>query len=80
MQNNNMYHGKCPHNKKPPLQFKRGTSKAFRRDNPILAAGQPAVELDTYRLKIGNGYTRYRSLPYISMGEVGPEGKSALER
>ena len=71
---------KCPHDKKKqPLQFKRGTARAFRRDNPILSEGQPAVELDTFKMKIGNGYTKYRDLPYISEGTPGPEGKSTYQ-
>lgn len=70
---------KVQKSKKPPLQFKRGTYKAFRKANPILAAGQPAAEIDTHRLKIGDGVTPYRYLPYISEGEKGQDGKSAYQ-
>ena len=59
-----------------PLQFKRGTSKAFWIKNPLLLPGQPAVELDTYKLKIGDGKNRYNSLPYIGEGK---DGKSAYQ-
>ncbi len=65
--------------KKPktrPLQFKRGTAEAFRRANPILLNGEPAWEWDTYRLKVGDGNTRYKSLPYIIGGK---DGKSAYQ-
>lgn len=51
--------------KNKPLQLKRGTANAFRKVNPVLLEGQPAVEVDTFRLKIGDGCTRYNCLPYI---------------
>lgn len=62
--------------KSRPLQLKRGTARAFRKVNPLLLEGQPAFETDSFRLKIGNGKTRYNDLPYI--GESG-DGKSAYE-
>ena len=70
----------CDHGKKSqPLQLKRGTARAFRIANPILLEGQPAVELDTFKLKIGNGYTRYNKLPYIGEQNKGEDGKSAYQ-
>ena len=68
---------KDPDRKNKPLQFKRGTYKAFIKANPVLLEGQPAVELDTYRLKIGDGRTRYLQLPYIGSQCKGKDGKSA---
>ena len=62
--------------KKPPIQFKRGTYRAFYNVNPVLLDGQPAFEIDTNRLKIGNGVNHYLDLPYI--GE-GTDCKSAYE-
>lgn len=62
-----------------PLQFKRGSAKAFWKANLILEAGQPAVELDTHKLKIGDGFTKYRQLPYIGDGAIGEDGKSAYQ-
>ena len=62
--------------KRPPIQFKRGTYRAFICVNPVLFDGQPAFEIDTNRLKIGNGISHYVDLPYI--GE-GTDGKSAYE-
>ena len=59
-----------------PLQFKRGSAAAFRKANPVLLNGEPAWEWDTYRLKIGDGTTRYKSLPYITGGA---DGKSAYQ-
>lgn len=68
--------GPPPGPKKPPIQFKRGTLRAFTTVNPRLFQGQPAFEIDTNRLKIGDGVRRYMDLPYI--GE-GTDGKSAYE-
>ena len=67
----------CNTRKAKPLQFKRGSATAFRLQNPILLEGQPAWEIDTYRLKIGDGETRYNKLPYI--GYDAKNGKSAYE-
>lgn len=61
--------------KKKPLQLKRGRAQAFARANILLFAGQPAFEIDTFRMKIGDGIHRWNSLPYI--GEQ--NGKSAYE-
>ena len=65
--------------KNKPLKFKRGSSKAFRMANPILLDGQPAVELDTHKLKIGDGKTPWNKLPYIGYQFEGKDGKSAYE-
>jgi hypothetical protein len=65
----------APPPKNKPLQLKRGTAKAFRKVNPLLLEGQPAFEIDSNRMKIGNGKTYYNDLPYIGEGD----GKSAYE-
>ncbi len=68
--------------KKPktkPLQFKRGTSLAFKKVNPILLCGEPAYEWDTHKLKVGDGKTRYNRLPYIGDFDKPKDGKSAYE-
>lgn len=62
--------------KKPPIQLKRGTARAFKNINPLLLEGQPGFEIDTNRLKIGNGVNLYNDLPYIGEGH---DGKSAYE-
>jgi len=67
---------KPPAPKKPPIQFKRGTYRAFQNVNPVLFEGQPAFEIDTNRMKIGNGINHYLDLPYIGEGH---DGKSAYE-
>ena len=65
--------------KKKPLQFKRGSSKAFRRVNPVLLNGEPAYEWDTKKLKVGDGRTRYNLLPYIGDHTKPKDGKSAYQ-
>lgn len=47
------------------IQFRRGTASAATSANEILAAGQPFVETDTNKLKIGDGSTAFKDLPYI---------------
>lgn len=46
------------------IQVKRGTAAAWRTQNPVLASGEIGLETDTNFFKIGNGSTRYNSLPY----------------
>ena len=52
------------------FQLKRGTAKAWERNNPLLKAGEPGFELDTNRLKIGDGITLWNDLLYIGESEV----------
>jgi len=46
------------------IQFKRGTSADLYAVNPILARGEPGLELDTNKIKYGDGVTPWRDLPY----------------
>lgn len=53
------------------IQLKRG--KATTVDNPVLAVGEPWVELDnsglpTGKMKVGDGVTHVNSLPYFTPG------------
>ena len=69
-------------NKKPvlrPLQVKRGSAAAFHNVNPILLSGQPGFEYDTYKLKLGDGRTRWNDLPYIGDHSAPKDGKSAYD-
>ena len=57
------------------IKLKRGQSTEWETKNPVLAAGEPGFELDTGKLKIGNGVDNYNTLNYlagenISNGEV----------
>lgn len=48
------------------IQLRRDTVANWTMVNPVLAEGEAGFELDTSKLKIGNGVTAWSSLPYIS--------------
>ena len=48
------------------FQFKRGKSTSFTSKNLLLSAGEPGYELDTGKLKIGDGVTKWNDLAYIN--------------
>ena len=50
---------------KTTFQLRRGNAEVWAKNNPVLAAGEPGFELDTGKLKIGNGNDTYNDLPYI---------------
>ena len=51
---------------KTTFQVKRGTAARWEELNPILNPGEPGFEMDTFKLKIGNGSTPWKELPYIN--------------
>lgn len=51
---------------KTTFKFRRGQSSSWTALNPILADGEPGYELDTHKLKIGDGVTLWNDLPYIN--------------
>lgn len=53
----------------------RNASAAFwKSNNPLLAVGEPGIETDTQKLKVGDGKRKWNLLPYVSQGPVGPRG------
>lgn len=46
----------------------RKTREAFLTENPVLSDGQLGIELDTGKIKLGDGITVYSLLPYIAYG------------
>lgn len=62
------------------FQLRRGLADVWKKNNPILAYGEPGFEKDTYRLKIGDGATNWIDLPYISGSEysVSPDGNTLV--
>lgn len=55
------------------LLLRRDTAANWTNVNPILEQGEPALETDTRKVKIGNGTDRYNDLPYFNAGgEGGP--------
>ena len=50
--------------------LKRGTAEAWKRNNPVLAKGEPGFEIDTNRLKIGTGEKAWNDLKYQDSNSV----------
>jgi hypothetical protein len=50
------------------IQLRRDTAAAWTAANPVLAAGEPGIETDTGRMKIGNGAAAWALLPYSGGG------------
>jgi hypothetical protein len=47
------------------IQLRRDAGFVWSAANPILGQGEPGVEIDTMRMKIGNGLTHWNDLPYV---------------
>lgn len=48
------------------IQIRRDTAANWTAANPVLAAGEPAVESDTGKTKVGDGIRNWAALPYES--------------
>jgi hypothetical protein len=48
------------------FQFRRGLSDLWKSRGTTLSEGEPGIELDTGRFKIGDGIKRWSQLPYFS--------------
>lgn len=53
------------------VKVRQGTAAQWAAANPVLAAGEPALETDTGVEKIGDGVTAYASLPSRQSGTYG---------
>lgn len=51
---------------KSKFYFKRGKSEAWKTQNLVLGPGEPGFEIDTGKLKVGNGTTAWNDLEYIT--------------
>lgn len=49
------------------IQFLRGTHSKVEASTKVLADGQPLYETDTNKLKVGDGSTQAKSLPYVKV-------------
>lgn len=54
------------------IQVRRDTSTNWQTKNPVLAAGEIGYEIDTKKMKIGDGSTAWNDLPYA----IGASGAS----
>lgn len=52
------------------IMLKRGTAEAWARNNPVLARGEAGFEIDTNRLKIGNGEKAWNDLMYQDQNSI----------
>jgi len=50
------------------LQLRRDTAANWSAVNPVLAQAEPALEIDTGRMKFGDGATAWDDLPYWALG------------
>ena len=57
------------------LRFREDTAENWRLANPILDSSEPAREIDTGKIKYGDGITRYNDLPYF-VSETIPDAPS----
>ena len=48
------------------IRLRRDQSANWTSVNPVLAAGEAGYELDTKKMKVGDGVTTWNSLPYFS--------------
>ena len=53
------------------IKLRRGTAAQWTAANPILAAGEPGVETDTGKFKMGNGTAAWSALSYFLPGAAG---------
>jgi hypothetical protein len=65
------------------FQLRRATGASWNSTNPVLQSGEPGFDITTNQLKIGDGVTRWRLLPYLassegSTGPTGPAGPSII--
>ena len=66
------------------IKLRRDTAANWTANNPVLALGEPGVETDTNKIKIGNGVNQWRQLIYVEyplpvatntvFGTVKPDG------
>lgn len=59
------------------IQLRRDTATDWLSENPVLLEGEAGYELDTQRLKIGDGLTEWSALSYVS--GVGGGGGGATQ-
>ena len=66
------------------IQFKRGTAVSLPTSNPLLAQGEPALEISgvgatfQIKLKVGDGVSNWNDLPYQLEGVTDHGGLSGL--
>lgn len=59
------------------FKLRRGTAAQWLARNTVLMPGEPGFETDTRKLKIGDGFSLWTDLPYVTGG--GADGRSAYQ-
>lgn len=57
-------------------QFRRDNATVWVEKNPVLLEGEPGLELDTGKIKMGDGVSAWNALPYFS---IGSENKADID-
>ena len=52
------------------FQLRRATSATWKAVNPVLMEGEPGLEINTLKVKYGDGITAWKDLPYWTGGGV----------
>ena len=62
------------------ILLRRDLSQNWNYNDPVLMSGEPGYEMDTRKLKLGDGQTPWSQLPYYCgvTGATGPEGPTSL--
>ena len=50
------------------IRLRKQTAANWTSVNPTLGEGEPGIETDTLKLKVGDGTTSWTSLPYVGAG------------
>lgn len=51
------------------IQIRRGLAAIWASRNPVLLAGEFGLEIDTLKIKIGNGEAAWNALPYYTTSD-----------
>lgn len=62
------------------IKFKKATAADWTSNNPVLASGEPGIETDTSKMKIGNGTQAWDVLTYVNEVPYNPTFSPTLER
>jgi hypothetical protein len=52
------------------IHFRRNTAAPAASSNPVLDEGEPGIETDTGKFKIGDGVTAWNDLKYVNQEEI----------
>lgn len=61
------------------IQFRRGTAAEWVAVNPTLAAGEVGYEIDTGKIKVGDGSQAWNNLEYVPIGVLSTSTGTDLE-